>query len=59
MPFPSSVVEGVPKDGPRRVPQMSTARGRDGRRTRSGVVKGVITPNAWPADSDDPDGDDF
>ena len=37
VPFPSSVTEG--KDRPRCVPQMSTARGRDGGRTQS---EGVI-----------------
>ena len=38
---------------------MSTARGRDGGRTQSGGVKGVIAPDAGPAEPDDPDGDDF
>ncbi|KAN0134671.1 hypothetical protein V8E53_007456 [Lactarius tabidus] len=42
VPFPSSVQEDVQEDRPRRVPQMSTARGRDGGRTQSGGVKGVI-----------------
>jgi cysteine protease ATG4 len=55
--FPSSVTEG--EDRPRRVLQMSTARGRDGGRTQSGGVKGVIAPDAGPAELDDPDGDDF
>jgi len=53
----------------RRVPQMSTAWGRDGGRTQSGGVKGVIAlvrtrcggpelePGPGPADPDDPDGD--
>ncbi|KAH9020204.1 hypothetical protein EDB85DRAFT_532534 [Lactarius pseudohatsudake] len=59
VPFPSSVAEGAPEDRPRRVPQMSTARGRDGGRTQSGGVKGVITPDPGPAEPDDPDVDDF
>ncbi|KAF8266378.1 hypothetical protein EI94DRAFT_1733232 [Lactarius quietus] len=60
VPFPSSVVEGTSEDRPRRVPQMSTARGRDGGRTQSGGVKGVIAPEAGPAEPDDLlDGDDF
>ena len=66
VPFPSSQAEGA-DDRPRRVPQMSTARGRDGGRTQSGGVKGVIAlepeagpePDPEPADPDDPDGDDF
>ena len=60
VPFPSSQAEGT-DDRPRRVPQMSTARGRDGGRTQSGGVKGVIAPEPelGPADPDDPDGDDF
>jgi len=68
VPFPSSQAEGT-DDRPRRVPQMSTARGRDGGRTQSGGVKGVIAPepelgpepepDPGPADPDDPDGDDF
>jgi cysteine protease ATG4 len=59
VPFPSSVVEDAPEDRPRRVPQMSTARGRDGGRTQSGGVKGVIAPDPGPAELDDPDVDDF
>ena len=59
VPFPSSVAEGAPEDRPRRVPQMSTARGRDGGRTQSGGVKGVIAPEAGPAETDELDGDDF
>jgi cysteine protease ATG4 len=45
-PFPSS---SHADDEGRRVPQMSTARGRDGGRTQSGGVKGILTE----------DGDDF
>jgi cysteine protease ATG4 len=59
VPFPSSVQEGVQEDRPRRIPQMSTARGRDGGRTQSGGVKGVIALDPGPAELDDPDGDDF
>jgi len=59
VPFPSSTVEGGAEDRPRRVPQMSTARGRDGGRTQSGGVKGVITPDPGPTEPDDPDVDDF
>ena len=62
VPFPSSVAEGVQEDRPRRIPQMSTARGRDGGRTQSGGVKGVIAPDPDPGmaePDDDPDGDDF
>ena len=62
VPFPSSGAEGVQEDRPRRIPQMSTARGRDGGRTQSGGVKGVITPASDPGNAepdDDPDGDDF
>ena len=59
VPFPSSVAEGAPEDRPRRVPQMSTARGRDGGRTQSGGVKGVIAPEPGPTETDDLDGDDF
>jgi len=68
VPFPSSQSEGT-DDRPRRVPQMSTTRGRDGGRTQSGGVKGVIEPEhglelelepePGPAEPDDPDGDDF
>ncbi|KAI0245661.1 hypothetical protein BJV78DRAFT_1287349 [Lactifluus subvellereus] len=68
VPFPSSAAEGG-DDRPRRIPQMSTARGRDGGRTQSGGVKGVIAPEPGPepepgpAEPDDPDadgdGDDF
>ena len=58
-PFPSSAAEGTQEDRPRRVPQMSTARGRDGGRTQSGGVKGVIAPEPGPTESDDLDGDDF
>ena len=66
VPFPSSVAEGVQEDMPRRIPQMSTARGRDGRRTQSGGVKGVIAPDPDPdpdpgmaEPDDDFDGNDF
>jgi len=74
VPFPMSQAEGA-DDRPRRIPQMSTARGRDGGRTQSGGVKGVIAlgpdpepeagpeaePDPGPGDPDDPDadGDDF
>ncbi|KAI9461081.1 cysteine protease required for autophagy [Russula earlei] len=65
VPFPSCQAEGT-DDRPRRVPQMSTARARDGGRTQSGGVKGVIAPapesgpEVEPASQlDDPDGDDF
>ncbi|KAH8980199.1 hypothetical protein EDB92DRAFT_1937183 [Lactarius akahatsu] len=54
-----ATVPGAPEDRPRRVPQMSTARGRDGGRTQSGGVKGVITPDPGLAEPDDPDVDDF
>jgi hypothetical protein len=53
------VAEGVQEDRPRRVHQISTVRGRDGGRTQSGGVKGVIAPDPGAAESDDPDGDDF
>jgi cysteine protease ATG4 len=66
VPFPSSAAEGT-DDRPRRVPQMSTARGRDGGRTQSGGVKGVIAPEPGlehepepepgPAEPDEPDAD--
>ena len=49
-------------DRSQRIPQMSTARGWDGGRTQSGVVKSVIAPYPDPgmADPDgDADGDDF
>jgi len=46
-PFPSSSYK---EDEGRRVPQMSTTRGRDGGRTQSGGVKGILTTE---------DGDDF
>ena len=62
IPFTSSVAEGVQEDRPQRIPQMSTARGRDGGRTQSGGVKGVIAPDPDPGmaePDDDPDGDDF
>jgi cysteine protease ATG4 len=71
VPFPSSSQAEGTDERPRRVPQMSTARGRDGGRTQSGGVKGVIAPepeaepepgpepDPGPADPDDPDGDDF
>ena len=62
VPFPSSVAEGTQEDRPRRIPQMSTARGRDGGRTQSGGVKGVIAPASDPGmaePDDEPDGDDF
>ena len=35
-------------DPSRRIPQMSTARARDGGRTQSGGVKGVIAPLEQP-----------
>jgi cysteine protease ATG4 len=48
VPFPSSSQpEGV-DDRPRRIPQMSTARARDGGRTQSGGVKGVIALEPEP-----------
>ncbi|TFY74660.1 hypothetical protein EWM64_g9352 [Hericium alpestre] len=47
-PFPSSQAEGPEEK--KRVPQMSNARARDGGRTQSGGVKGVVTNE---------DGDDF
>ena len=56
------MAEGTQEDRPRRIPQMSTARGRDGGRTQSGGVKGVIAPDPDPGmaePDDDPDGDDF
>ena len=62
VPFPPSMVEGTQEDRRRRIPQMSTARGRDGGRTQSGGVKGVIAPDPDPGmaePDDDPDGDDF
>ena len=59
VPFPSGVAEGTQKDGPRRVPQMSTARGGDGGHTESGGVKGVIAPEPGPTEPDYLDGDDF
>ena len=52
VPFPSSVTEG--EDRPRRVPQMSTACGRDLGHTESGGIKGVIASDARPAEPDDP-----
>ncbi|KAF8269999.1 hypothetical protein EI94DRAFT_1828625, partial [Lactarius quietus] len=42
VPFPSSTVEGASENRPRRIPQMTTARGRDGGRTQSGSVKDAI-----------------
>ena len=48
VPFPTSVAEGAQENRPRRIPQMSTARGRDGGRTQNGVVKGVIAPDSDP-----------
>jgi cysteine protease ATG4 len=67
VPFPSSQASGADDRPARRVPQMSTARGRDGGRTQSGGVKGVISPepehgaepDPGPVEPDDPDGDDF
>ena len=83
VPFPSSspsreqgVVAGTPADGDDglsgRIPQMSTARARDGGRTQSGGVKGVISLEPGPEPEPepgpelelvepetDPDGDDF
>jgi cysteine protease ATG4 len=62
VPFPSSQATEGADDRPRRVPQMSTARGRDGGRTQSGGVKGVIAPEPGPEpepEPDDPDADDF
>ncbi|KAH9991019.1 hypothetical protein BJV77DRAFT_963034 [Russula vinacea] len=83
VPFPSSspsreqgVVAGTPAEGDDglsgRIPQMSTARARDGGRTQSGGAKGVISlePDPEPEPEPgpelelvepetDPDGDDF
>jgi hypothetical protein len=53
------VEHGRGRTGGRRVPQMKSARGRDGGRTQSGGVKGVIAPDPGPAEPDDPDGDDL
>ncbi len=63
------------EDQSRRIPQMSTARARDGGRTQSGGVKGVIAPFEQPGpgpepepepgpelelvEADDPEMDDF
>jgi hypothetical protein len=47
-------MDGTQEDGPRLVPQMSTARGRDGGQTQSGGVKDVIAPDPWLAEPDDP-----
>ena len=66
VPFLSSVAEGMQEDRPRRIPQMSTAHGRDEGRMQSGGVKGVIAPDPDPdpdpgmaEPDDDPDRDDF
>ena len=83
VPVPSSspsreqgVVAGTPAEGDDglsgRIPQMSTARARDGGRTQSGGVKGVISLEPGPEPEPepgpelelvepetDPDGDDF
>jgi len=64
-PFPLS--GGGADDRPRRVPQVSTAHRRDGGRTQSGGVHGVIAleagpepePDRGPADPDDPAGTTF
>ena len=59
-PFSSSVAEGAQEYRPRRIPQMSNARGSDEGRMQSGDVKGVIAPDPGLAEpDDDPDGDDF
>ena len=42
------MVEGVQEDRPWRIPQVSTARGRDEGRPQSGGVKGVIVPASDP-----------
>ena len=42
------MAEGVKEDRPRRIPQVSTARGRDEGRPQSGAVKGVIVPTGDP-----------
>ena len=50
------------EDRPRRIPQMSTACGRDGGRTQSGGAKGVIAPDpdhGMAEPENDPDEDDF
>ncbi|KAI0259535.1 hypothetical protein BC834DRAFT_943164 [Gloeopeniophorella convolvens] len=48
VPFPSSAAVEAAEERPRRVPQMSTARARDGGRTQSGGVRGVIAPDPEP-----------
>jgi cysteine protease ATG4 len=82
VPFPSSSprqnqgvtaaegAQGAEEDTSRRIPQMSMARGRDGGRTQSGGVKGVIELDPGPDPEPepgpepelvelDPDADDF
>ena len=54
VPFPVSQAEGA-DDRPRRVPQMSTTRGRDGGRTQSGGVKGVIALEPDPEPEPEPE----
>ncbi|KAI0320566.1 hypothetical protein OF83DRAFT_1258250 [Amylostereum chailletii] len=49
-PFPTSTADGAGPEDKRRVPQMSNTRARDGGRTQSGGVKGILTNE---------DGDDF
>ena len=56
--FPSGAAEGGQEDRPRRIPQMSTARGRDGRRTQSGSVKGVVVPASDPGMAEPYEGSD-
>ena len=57
--FPSRTMECIQEDRPRLGPQRSPGRGRDGGQMQSRGVKGVIAPDPVPAESDDPDGDDF
>jgi hypothetical protein len=42
IPFQSSVAEGAHEDRPRRIPQMSTARGSDGARRRAVVLRALL-----------------
>ena len=56
VPFPSSVTEGMPEGRQRRIPQMSTARERDGGRMQSGSVKGLILRLGWLSLTTRPDG---
>ena len=46
--LPSSVAEGTQEGRPRRVPRISAVRGRDGGRTQSGGVTGMIAPELGP-----------